>query len=182
LFDALRSALHKVYGLPKTRGLFQSILHEVGFVFLVFVLFIASNLATWVFTFADSIALKIPAFSGVDVPDLTQSLSTVFVIMLTALMFYIIYRYIPDLKPPRAAGVISTVTTTLLWVVSGRLFGVYLSEFSAIGKIYGPYTFILVLLIWIYYSSLIFVVGGIFGQVYWERMKLIEAGALERWV
>jgi membrane protein len=62
------------------------------------------------------------------------------------------------------------------------LFAIYLSEFSAISKIYGPYAFILVLLVWIYYSSIIFVFGGIVGQVYWERRKLRETGRLERWL
>ncbi len=61
-------------------------------------------------------------------------------------------------------------------------FALYLSQFSAIGTIYGPYAFILVLLIWIYYSSIIFVIGAIVGQAYWERAKLKEAGKLRRWV
>ena len=86
------------------------------------------------------------------------------------------YRFIPDTRPPRAAGIISTVTSTLLWVISGKLFAVYLANFSAIGKIYGPYAFLLVLLFWIYYSSLVFVLGAIIGQVYWERTKLLEGG------
>ena len=182
LFDALRSALHKIYRLPKTRGLITSILHHVGFVFLAFVLFIASNFAIWFVTLLERFAMSNPALAAYNLKSLNQSLPTAIVIILTAVMFYIIYRYIPDLKPPKVAGIISTITTTILWVVSGKVFGIYLSQFSAIGKIYGPYAFILVLLIWIYYSSLIFVIGGIFGQVYWERLKLKESGALERWV
>lgn len=181
LFDALRSALHKIYGLPKTRGLLKSILHDVGFVFLAFVLFIGSNFAIWVVTLLERVALSIPGFAALSPSGFGQSLPTLIVILLTAIMFYIIYRYIPDSKPPKAAGIISTITTTILWVVSGKLFAIYLSSFSAIGKIYGPYAFILVLLIWIYYSSIVFVVGGIFGQVYWERLKLKGSGQLRRW-
>ena len=44
LFDALRSVLHKVYRLKRTRGLLVGLLHDVGFVFLVFLLFLVSNL------------------------------------------------------------------------------------------------------------------------------------------
>lgn len=182
LFDALRSALHKIYGLPKTRGLIASIVHHVGFVFLAFVLFIGSNFAIWTMSFLERIVLSIPQLSTMHIQGIGKSLPTVIVILLTALMFYIIYRHIPDSKPPKVAGIISTVTTTILWIVSGKLFGIYLSDFSAIGKIYGPYAFILVLLIWIYYSSIIFIVGGIFGQVYWERLRLKETGKLETWI
>ncbi len=53
----------------------------------------------------------------------------------------------------------------------------YLTSFSAIATVYGPYAFLLVLLIWIYYSSLIFVFGGIVGQVYWERLRAREQQA-----
>jgi len=182
LFDALRSALHKIYGLPKTKTLLESVIHHVGFVFLVFLLFIGSNFAIWIVSLAERVVLSVPALSGLDIKGYGQSLPTVVVIVLTAVMFYIIYRHIPDTKPPKVAGIISTITTTILWVVSGKLFGIYLSSFSAIGKIYGPYAFILVLLFWIYYSSIIFIVGGIFGQVYWERLKLKQSGQLERWV
>jgi hypothetical protein len=48
-----------------------------------------------------------------------------------------------------AAAVASTITMTVLWVISGKLFGIYLRSYSLIGSIYGPYAFILVLLVWI---------------------------------
>jgi membrane protein len=182
LFDALRSALHKIYHLPKTRGLMKSLLHHVGFVLLAFVLFIGSNFAIWFVSLLEQLALSVPALSGIQMRGLSESLPSLIVIGLTAVMFYIIYRYIPDSKPPKVAGIISTITTTTLWVISGKVFALYLSRFSAIGTIYGPYAFILVLLFWIYYSSVIFVIGAIFGQAYWERQKLKESGELERWV
>ncbi len=182
LFDALRSVLHRIYHLKKTRGFFVSLFHDVLFILLVFVLFIASNTSIWFFSVVENLAGSFPALRALNLSRYSDSLPTTIVILLTAVMFYIVYRYIPDTKPPKLAGIISTITTTVLWVVSGKLFGMYLSDFSAIGKIYGPYAFILVLLIWIYYSSIIFIVGGIVGQAYWERFKLKQAGKLRRWI
>lgn len=179
LFDAIRSVLHRIYGIPRSRGLLASLLHEIGFVFLCFVLFLATSVAHWVISVLEGIAANVPALKWVNVPSLP--VPTIVVILLTTFMFYIIYRYLPDEKPPRAAGVISTITTTVLWVVSGKLFSIYLLSFSAIGKIYGAYAFILVLLIWVYYSSIVFIVGGLLGQVYWERLRLKQEGKLERW-
>ena len=171
LFDALRSVLHIIYRLDRTRNFFVSLVHDVGFVVLAFVLFIVSNLAIWVFTLIENVVLMIPALKPLNLPRFNEGIPTAIVIILTTFMFYIIYRYVTDSKPPRAAAVISTITTTVLWVASGKLFGIYLSDFSGIGKIYGPYAFLLVLLFWIYYSSIIFVFGGIVGQVHWERVK-----------
>ena len=179
LFDALRSVLHNIYGVQRTKNLLAGFAHHVGFVFLTFVLFIVSSVSIWVFSLFESLAMNVPDLASFALPSLHKTIPTFIVTILTAVMFYIIYRYIPDSRPPKIAGVISTITTTVLWVISGKLFAIYLSSFSAIGKIYGPYAFVLVLLIWVYYSSIIFVVGGIVGQVYWERMKLKEAGQLE---
>lgn len=182
LFDALRSVLHRIYHLKRTRGFFVSLMHDVFFILLIFILFITSNISIWAFTLVENVMRKFPELGYFNVSIVTDTLPTTIVIILTAIMFYIVYRYIPDTKPPKRAGIISTITTTVLWVISGKLFAVYLGRFSAIGTIYGPYAFILVLLIWIYYSSIIFIIGGIVGQTYWERYKLKKAGKLKRWV
>jgi membrane protein len=182
LFDALRSVLHTVYGIRRRRGLLASLLHDIGFVFLVFLLFLATNVALWMLSVLEGLARRVPAFAGMSFEGINETVPTLIVLLLSACMFYIVYRYIPDTKPPRAAGLISTITTTVLWVVSGKLFALYLSDFSAIGTVYGPYAFIVVLLFWIYYSSIIFIFGGIVGQVYWERRRLRESGQLERWI
>lgn len=182
LFDALRSVLHAIYRIPRTKGLLSSLLHDLGFIFLVFLLFLASNISLWLVSLIEQIAERMELFGSLDFSLFKDTLPTLIIFLLTGCMFYIIYRYIPDSKPPKAAGVISTLTTSVVWIVSARLFALYLSEFSAIGTLYGTYAFILVLLIWIYYSSVIFIFGGMVGQIYWERLKLKESGKLERWV
>lgn len=171
LFDALRSTLHRIYALKRTKGLIASFIHDVGFVLVAFVLFLASNFAIWAFSVVDRMSRTVPALSSLTVHGLNKFIPTTIVIVLTALMFYIVFRYMADSKPPKTAAMISTITTTVIWVVSGKMFAVYLSNFSSIGSIYGPYAFFLVLLFWIYYSSVIFILGGITGQVYWERLK-----------
>jgi membrane protein len=175
LFDALRSVLHRVYALKRTQSLFMSLAHDVGFVVLALVLFVASNLSIWVFTVIEHLAMKTPALQPLMVSGLNRTIPTIIVILLTTVMFYIVYRFMTDTKPPRTAAIISTVTTTLLWVVSGKLFALYLTHVSAIGKLYGGYAFILVLLFWIYYSCIVFVFGGMVGQAYWERRRWREA-------
>ena len=44
LFDAIRSVLHRVYFIKRTRGLITSLLHDVGFILVAFILFLATNL------------------------------------------------------------------------------------------------------------------------------------------
>jgi len=179
MFDALRSVLHKVYRLKHTRSLLSSLAHDIGFVFLAFVLFVGTNFTIWMYTFLRPLAMSVPALRSLVDTGYTRALPTFTIVVLTAVMFFIVYRFITDVRPPRMAAVISTLTTTVLWIIGGRVFAVYVSDWSIIGKIYGPYAFLLVLLIWIYLSSVLFVFGGVVGQVYWERSKLVDAGLLK---
>ncbi len=174
LFDAVRTVLHRVYRLERTRGLLISFIHDIGFVSLVFLLFVSLNLVTWALSIAEHLALENPQVAGLGLEKVTRYMPTGMVLLVAALMYYVVYRFIPDTRPPRMAGIISTATTSLLWVVSGKIFALYLAHFSAIGRIYGPYAFLLVLLFWVYYSSLIFVIGAMVGQVYWERTHMVR--------
>ncbi len=175
LFDALRSVLHRVYALKRTQRLVISLAHDFGFVALALILFVASNLSIWVFTLFEHLAMKTPALQPLIVSGLNKTIPTTIVTVLTAVMFYIVYRYMTDTKPPRTAAIISTITTTILWVISGKIFALYLTHVSAIGKIYGGYAFMLVLMFWIYYSCIVFVFGGMVGQTYWERRRWRES-------
>ena len=180
IFDAVRTVLHRVYELKRTRGLLVSLARDIGFVILAFILFVATNFAIWMYTLLRPLAMDIPALKSLVDAGYTRAVPTFTIVVLTAVMFYIVYRFITDVRPPRTAAVISTMTTTVLWIIGGRVFAMYISDWSIIGKIYGPYAFLLVLLIWIYLSSVLFVFGGVVGQVYWKRTKLVAAGILKQ--
>jgi membrane protein len=179
LFDSIRSVLHRVYYLRRTKSLIASVMHEMGFLLLAFVLFIVSNVAIWVSSLVERVAVDVPGLRDLPLQGFGKTIPSVIVMVITTIMFYIVYRYMTDSKPPKAAAMISTVTTTVLWIGSGKVFSVYLTTFPSIATVYGPYTFLLVLLVWIYYSSLIFVFGGIVGQVYWERLRAREHRAAD---
>jgi membrane protein len=174
LFDIVRTVLHKIYRIPRKRGLVASFFHDLGFVFLAFVLLIASNLAVWVIRLAEGTLQKYPEIYRRIFPEFLETHPVSAVILLTAVMFYVVYRFLTDTKPPRAAAIASTVTMTLLWMAAGKIFSVYLTRYSLIGSLYGPYAFILVLLLWVYYSGMAFVFGAIVGEAFWEQLRALN--------
>jgi len=174
LFEGLRVVLHRIYRIESTRGILKSLLHDLLFVFLVFLLFLGSSVSLWVGSIMENLSMRAPALAVLRVPGF----STVTIVLMTAVMFYVIHLYIPDRKPPKRAALLATVTTTVLWVVSGEFFSLYLRNFSAIGKVYGSYAFLLVLLVWVYYSALVFILGGLAGQAAWERRKHLRGEPL----
>jgi membrane protein len=171
LFDALRTVLHTINETKSTKTFLMSLVQDIWFVFFAFALLVASNIAIWAFSIVEALTRAVPGVDWVMIQSYTRPSSHAIVILLTACMFYLVYRRIPDVRPPKSAALVSTITTTAIWIASGRVFTIYLTNYSDIGTLYGPYGFLLVLLLWIYYSSFIFVVGGIVGQTFWERQK-----------
>ncbi len=171
LFDVVRTVLHRIYGIRRTKNLVESFFHDIGFVAVAWILLIVSNLTLWAGDLLDRMLTRFPIWTELHSMNWVSSIPSVVVYVLIAVMFYIVYRNLTDAKPPRTAAIVSTVTMTVLWIVSAKLFALYLSNFSAISTVYGGYAFILVLLVWVYYSSLVFVIGAMAGQVYWESKK-----------
>jgi membrane protein len=171
LFDVVRTVLHRIYGIRRSKNLLASFLHDVGFVAVAWVLLILTNLTLWAGDLLDRVLIRFSFYESLHTTKLVTTIPSIVVFVLIGIMFYIVYGYLTDTKPPRTAAIVSTATMTVLWTISAKVFALYLSTFSTLGILYGGYAFILVLMIWVYYSSLVFVFGAMAGQVYWESRK-----------
>jgi membrane protein len=76
-------------------------------------------------------------------------------------LFSLFYYLGPNRDSPTwrwvsAGGVIGAV----LWIVASLLFGFYVANFNNYGKTYGPLAGVIVLILWLYLSSLAVLIGG----------------------
>jgi len=85
-----------------------------------------------------------------------------------ALLFALLFRYLPDARLPWRRVIWSGVITALLFALGKWMIGIYLSS-GNIGGAYGAAGSLVVLLVWVYYSGAIF-----FGA------EVVHAWALER--
>lgn len=74
-------------------------------------------------------------------------------------MFTLVFRYLPDRRQPWFSATQGGVLTAGLFVVGKEIIGLYLGK-SAIGSAYGAAGSLIVLLVWVYYSTLITFVGA----------------------
>ncbi len=88
--------------------------------------------------------------------------------VVAALLFAMIYRFLPDVRLGWKDVWRGAVVTALLFTVGKSLIGVYLGHAVAAGA-YGAAGSFVILLFWIYYSSLISFFGAEFTQVYARR-------------
>jgi membrane protein len=85
-------------------------------------------------------------------------------VMIT-LLFALIYREVPDKEITWMDVWLGAAVTALLFMLGRYAIGFYLA-FSNSGSAYGAAGSLIVLLIWIYYSAQIFLLGAEFTQVY----------------
>lgn len=75
-------------------------------------------------------------------------------------VFMLLFRVTPNRKLTWKAVVPGSIFTTIGWIVSSLLFSFYVNQFGNYTKTYGSLGGIIVLLIWLYWSSIIVLLGG----------------------
>lgn len=88
--------------------------------------------------------------------------------VLIALLFAAIYKFLPDTPIAWRDVSIGAVVTTLLFTVGKSLIGVYIGS-SKVASTYGAAGALIVILLWIYYSAQIFLLGAEFTKCYAHR-------------
>ncbi len=74
-------------------------------------------------------------------------------------LFFILYRYLPSKKFPLKAVLIGTAVATTLFIVGTFLLTFYMAQ-ADVGHAYGVASSVLVLLLWIFYSTNVFLLGA----------------------
>ena len=82
------------------------------------------------------------------------------------LMFVLIYRFLPARRIPWRIAVVSATFTSVVFELLKSAFAWYVAYIAEYRSTYGVFASIVVLIFWIYYSSVVFVLGGEVGQVY----------------
>jgi len=95
--------------------------------------------------------------------------------LLIAVLFAAIYKVLPDVRLAWRDVVVGAIVTALLFNLGKSLIALYLSQ-SAIASSYGAAGAVIILLLWIYYSTQIFLLGAELTKVY-ARRRGVQAAA-----
>jgi membrane protein len=127
----------------------------IGFLLLVSLL-LSAILAAISHYFGD----LIPSFQFVG-----QLLNFTLSFIVITLLFAAIYKVLPDVKVPWQNLWLGAIVTALLFNAGKSLIGLYLGN-SAVSSTYGAAGSLVVILIWIFYSAQILLLGAEFTHVY----------------
>ena len=153
--SALIYAMSRVRREPERRGFVQTV-----FVSVVLTIAGAIFLAIALVTIAGLPAL-IPFPSGEDL--LVLGLRWPVLLIITTAVLSMLYRWGPDRHPRKFKYIWpGALLASLLWLVAGALFSIYVENFSNYQASFGSVTAAVVLLLWLYNSAQIFVLGAAF--------------------
>ena len=144
-----------IMGFVRDRLVSYSMVLGVGFLLVV------SLVVSAVLTAVSGI---VGDFLTIDVAT-AHSLDLVVSFVLITLLFAVIYKYVPDVRIAWGDVWIGAATTSLLFSFGKFLIGFYLG-YSTVASIYGAAGSLVTLLLWVYYSSLMFFFGAELTQVY----------------
>lgn len=166
VFGELQSALNTVWevapkpgrgigGLIKDR--FFSFTLVLGVAFLLLVSLVLSAALTWVGQFFSH---SLPGGAV-----LWQALNFLISMSVITLLFALMFKVVPDAKTRWRDVWVGAAVTALLFTLGKFLLGLYLGS-AGVSSSYGAAGSIVALVIWVYYSSQVLLVGAEFTEVY----------------
>jgi membrane protein len=169
LFGQLQDALNTVWEVPPKPD--QGILKTIKDRFISFAMVLGIGFLLLVSLVISSVLSAVNSWIAGWLPGtefVAQIINFAISFGVVTLLFAAIYKVLPD-TPIRWSDVwMGAAVTALLFTVGKLLIGLYLGN-STIASSYGAAGSFVVLLIWIYYSAQILLLGAEFTQVYAKR-------------
>jgi membrane protein len=158
VFASVETALNAIFKVKKRRRFVFSLLVSLAVVTvliaLLTILFAAASIIPLIRTFAlDLSGIRIGRITGFLLRDALP-----FVLVLLSVM--LLYVLVPKTKVRLSSALYGALFTAVLLETAKHLFTWYVSSVTQLGKIYGPLSAIVMFLLWVFYSSSIFLIGA----------------------
>lgn len=167
LFGTLRAVLKDIFDLPEERGIVAGKIFDLEMVLVAGTLLVLNTGITLALEAAQRFGLE---WLGLE----NQRAAQVFVVTwprLAAfgfifLMFLLIYRFLPLRRTPWRISLVAAAFSSVSWELLKGLFAWYVSDVVDYSRTYGTLLAPVLLVFWVYYSSVVFILGGEVAQVY----------------
>jgi membrane protein len=167
VFGELQAALNQIWDVKvdASRGVIGSLIRDrllsfgvvlgIGFLLLVSLVVSAALAAA-----RDWMAQGIPGLGW-----LWEVLNVLVSLALTTALFVLMYKLLPDVELAWRDVFVGAAVTAVLFSVGKIAIGLYVGR-ASVGSYYGAAGSFVVLLVWVYYSALVFFFGAEFTYVY----------------
>jgi membrane protein len=155
IWDAPPDTTTGLWGLLRYRFFAFAMVLGIGFLLIVSLVMTALIHALGAFAVR---YLSVPEFA-------LETMNFAISFAVTALLFALIYKVIPEVPNTWKDVSVGATFTAILFTVGKFAIGLYLGK-AGVGSAYGAAGSLIVLLVWVYYSSQVFLFGAEFTYVY----------------
>jgi len=164
VFTQLRKALNRIWDVPAaSSGSWWSMLREQ---FLSFAMVVGIGFLLLVSLVISTVLNAVGKFASAHLPmGVFHIVNWVFSLVVITLVFALIFRFVPKQTLPWQRLWPGSFATAVLFTIGKDLLGLYLGR-ASVTSAYGAAGSLVVLLIWVYYSSQLFLFGAEFTRIY----------------
>jgi membrane protein len=160
VFANLEIALSLAWQVPRRRGYVQRLALALVMTLLAGIPIVFSLLLTVAITALRQITVPIFGWKLGAIPLVWTLTGDLVPVLLTVGSFTAVYRWVPNCPVHWRSAFLGGVCAGLAWEAAKRVFAFYVPNIAQLGRVYGPFTGIVGLMLWIFYSSLILLLGA----------------------
>jgi len=175
LFSSMRTSLNRIF---KTNGpsAYVGKLRDFGMVVLVMIFIMLATTVFPVLEIVKDSADKIEILKRFQLTGVQGKFYFIGSLLTMFILFFTLYNLIPNRRLGFKVPAVGAFWAALLWVAAKEIFGYYITNVASLKRIYGTYVLFAVLTFWIYYSSVVFLLGAQIAQLYREKKALRKEG------
>src|SRR3990170_3580794 len=171
LFSSMRTILNKVFGVEIDVNILLGKLRDFALVLTVIIIFFVTTISIPLIELIRQTASNWNVLWDIFKSGIFEHVFFSFLSLIVIFIsFSFLYYTVPIKKVGKKAIFMGAFWAALLWEIAKQVFGFYLHNFSGLGKIYGAYALIVVVAFWVYYSSIVFIVGAEIARLYADRL------------
>jgi membrane protein len=181
LFGSLRSVLAEVFDIEHERSIIGGKIFDVKITIVATVLIVGYTVLSAYLAFATTRGIIVLSQLGIrqDVMGgLEYWVGRLLGFISITLLFFALYKFLPLRRIRWRMAMIGALFGAFMFEIARQVFATIMGQFS-VGSIYtGTLAAVIITVLWVYYGSLIFILGGELGQVYeLRRMRRLQREA-----
>lgn len=171
LFSSMRTILNRVFGSYEDKSIWIGLIRDFGMVILLIAMVLVSTFVLPTINIFIKVTENLEILRNFRVDSVIHTLFSFTSIIVVLLFFFLFYSLIPYAKLNKRVTFVGAFWATVLWEIARIFFGYYVQTFLQSNKFYEAFILIIVLLFWLFYTSILFIIGAEIAQLYRERLE-----------
>jgi len=171
LMGTLRKTVFHVIGVVRSRSFLRQTFYDLRVLLIAGFFLTASTIVTTIFAGVRQAAMQLPA-GQMRLALIRFGVPILFALVLTFFLYFFIYRFLSYGKIKSKAAVFGAFWAAVLYEAAKNLFALYMARIGNLWETYGAFEAIFGTLLWIFYSTFVFILGVELCSAYSRKRSL----------